>query len=162
LSTTITVCVQVALFPQVSVAVHTTRFVPFGKTDGALLDNVTDPEQFAWAEGLPKFTFEAVHFPASVPTVIVDEQLIDGGVVLATTMIWVAVAPTPQEFVADHVRVITLLQLVPGLLCVSANTTFVRLPPQSSVAVTPVGGATLRICIGTLQFGPLPLPGLSN
>src|SRR5205085_6961368 len=44
LSLTITVCVQVAVLPWVSLAVQTTRLVPTGKRVGALLVIVTGPQ----------------------------------------------------------------------------------------------------------------------
>jgi hypothetical protein len=61
LSTTITVCVQMAELPEASVAVHTTRLVPTGKLLGASLITVGVP-QLSDVVGLPKFTLVTEHW----------------------------------------------------------------------------------------------------
>src|SRR5437667_1810096 len=63
-------------------------------------------------------------------------------VVSLTVMCWLAVATLPQLSVAVQVRVMTLLQLEPGLLSVCWSTG-VRAPSQLSVAVTAAGAGTL-------------------
>src|ERR1041385_535649 len=64
-----------------------------------------------------------------------------GGVVSLTVMICVQLAGRPEPSVAVQVRVIVLLQLAPGLLCVSLKLTG-RSPLQLSCAVTVAGVAT--------------------
>src|SRR5207249_1507152 len=77
-----------------------------------------------------------------------------------TVMRWLAVAVLPQLSVAVQVRVMTLLQLEPGLLSVSC-TTIVTAPPQLSVAVTAAGGGTLvRHCTATSPGTPLSVGGV--
>ena len=68
LSTTVTVCVAVAVFPFASFAVQVTVVVPIGKTEGALFENVTVP-QLSAPVAVPKVTPEAVQSPASTVTV---------------------------------------------------------------------------------------------
>jgi len=68
--------------------------------------------------------------------------IIVGGVVSLTVMRCVPVALLPQLSVAVQVRVTILLQLDPGRLWLSSNTTG-GIPLQSSVAVTVAGAGTL-------------------
>src|SRR6266404_6087197 len=56
LSTTITSCVHVALLPQSSVTIQTTRLVPMGNCAGASLATRPLPAQLSVAVGVPKVT----------------------------------------------------------------------------------------------------------
>jgi hypothetical protein len=77
-----------------------------------------------------------------------------GGVVSLTVIVCVQVALLPEVSVAVQVRVITLLQLDPGLLWVSANCTGVG-PSQLSLDVTAAGDGTWlkhwKLAVGTGQ-----------
>jgi hypothetical protein len=78
LSLTVTVCWQVAVFPDPSVTVHVTTVTPAGNCDGALL--VTDAtEQLSDVVGVPRLTLVAKHCPEFVLTVTFAGQVIDGG-----------------------------------------------------------------------------------
>src|SRR6266481_1143061 len=57
-SLTITVCGQVMLLPELSVTVHVTVLVPTGKSAGALLVMLTEP-QLSAAVGVPRATLVA-------------------------------------------------------------------------------------------------------
>jgi len=96
LSSTITRCVHVAVFPLPSVTVQVTKFVPSGKTAGALL--VTDATlQLSPVTALPKVTLTAVQ-PALTDTVTSAGQVIVGGVVsrTITRCVHVALFPLPS------------------------------------------------------------------
>jgi hypothetical protein len=66
LSTTVTVCVAVAVLPAASVAVHITVVVPNGKTAGALFEIVAPT--LSVAEAVPRATLDAVARLGSVFT----------------------------------------------------------------------------------------------
>ena len=67
-----------------------------------------------------------------------------------------ALALVPQKLVTNQTRVIKLLQLLLGLLCVSLKTMF-DVVPQGLEAVTMGSPArVLRSCIVTLQLLPPP------
>jgi hypothetical protein len=66
LSTTVTICVAVAVFPLPSVTVHVTVVFPIGKELGALLLTLAT-EQLSAVDGEPKFTLIASH-KVFVPT----------------------------------------------------------------------------------------------
>src|SRR5436309_14741345 len=73
---------------------------------------------------------------------------------------WLAVATLPQPSVAVQVRVMTLLQLEPGLLSVCWNTGVIA-PPHLSVAVTVAGGGTLvRHCAARSPGTPISVGGV--
>ena len=77
LSTTVTLCVQVAVFPWMSVTVHVTVVVPTVKTDGASF--VTDwTPQLSDVTGVPRETPLAEHFPVSLFTVTAGGHAIVG------------------------------------------------------------------------------------
>ena len=140
-STTITNCVQLALLPQLSVAVQTTVLVPFGYVPGPLLTTVTVPLQLSDVVGLPSTTPLALHVPGFVLVVTVAGQLITGAVASLTRIVWLQLALLPLPSVAVHVRVMTLLQLEPGWLWVSPKFTTTLLS-QLSVAVTVAAAGT--------------------
>ena len=60
MSTTVTVCVQLAVLPDVSVTAQTTELVPRGKLVGALLATLATV-QLSEVIGLPKTTPLAEH-----------------------------------------------------------------------------------------------------
>ena len=64
---TVTVWLQVAVLPLLSVTVHVTVVVPFWKIDGASFV-VDDTWQLSDVDGVPSVTFDAVHWPGSVLT----------------------------------------------------------------------------------------------
>jgi len=74
-------------------------------------------------------------------TLVLAGQVMLGAMVSLTVMVWVQLALLPAVSLAVQVRVITLLQLEPGLLCVSLNCT-VLAPSQLSLAVTVAVGGT--------------------
>lgn len=77
LSVTVTVCVQVAVLPALSVTVQVTVVVPNGKLDGASLVTLATI-QLSEVTGVPKATEVAEHEPASVLTVILEGQVMTG------------------------------------------------------------------------------------
>ena len=78
IGSTVTVCVQVSIKPEPSVAVHVTIVSPIGNREGASL--VYPAPQLSVIVGMPKFTPLAVHKPESTFTVISPGQLITGAV----------------------------------------------------------------------------------
>lgn len=85
LSVTVTVCVQVAVFPLASVAVQIASVLPIGKAEGALF--VTDtPAQLSLATGVPKSTPVAVQ-PLLVVACTFAGQAIVGVVVSVTVTV---------------------------------------------------------------------------
>jgi hypothetical protein len=79
LSTTVTLCVQVAVLPRPSVTVHVTLVVPTGNSDGALFVTVIVPQPPP-VVGVPSATSVAPQAPASALTVRSGGQAMDGGV----------------------------------------------------------------------------------
>ena len=67
LSFTVTFCLHVAVFPEVSVTVQVTTVSPLGNVAGASLVTVATP-QLSEVVGVPRFTPEAVHPSGSVDT----------------------------------------------------------------------------------------------
>ena len=65
--------------------------------------------------------------------------VIVGAVVSLTVMVCDALLELPQASVAVHVRVITLLQLEPGLLCVSLNVIAAELQLSLAVGLADAG-----------------------
>ena len=130
-STTVTICVQVAVFPALSVAVHVTVVVPKGKVVGASLLTVAVP-QLSVAVATP---IEAVdeHCPKSVLMVIDDGHVITGFSVSTTVTICVQVAVFPALSVAVHVTVV-----VPKGKVVGASLLTVAVPQLSVAVATPI------------------------
>jgi hypothetical protein len=108
---------------------------------GALLITVTLLEQLSVAVALPSTTPLALQAPGLVLVVTVAGQLITGGVVSLTRIVWLQLALLPLLSVAVQVRTITLLQLDPGLdwLWLKLTTTLLS---QLSVAVTVAAAGT--------------------
>jgi len=78
-------------------------------------------------------------------------QVITGGVVSATVMVWVKLAVWPQVSLADQVLTMVLLQSLP--LGVSWKLTAVG-PSQSSLALTvAAAGTSARHCTLTVALG---------
>src|SRR3954447_537090 len=112
LSTTVTVCVAVELFPLASVAVYVTVVVPTGKMFPAgtpLRVTVTAPPQLSLVLADPSVTSETrvPHAFASAPvlTVTFEGAVTDGAVVSATVRLVVAVVVLPTASVAVTVIV---------------------------------------------------------
>src|SRR5579859_1884154 len=93
-----------AELPQLSVAVQTTAFVPFGNCAGALLTTVTLLEQLSVALALPNTTPLAVQRPGSVLAITVAGQLMSGAVVSAKLRCWTQLVALPHASVAVQVR----------------------------------------------------------
>src|SRR6202158_2358211 len=104
-STTITNCVQLALLPQLSVAVQTTVLVPFGYVPGPLLTTLTVPLQLSDVVGLPSTTPLALHVPGFVLVVTLAGQVMTGAVASLTRIVWLQLALLPLPSVAVHVQI---------------------------------------------------------
>ena len=104
-SFTVTICVQVSVFPAASFAVQVTVVSPIGKTNGALFVTVTVPLQLSDVVGVPKSTPDAVHKFASAETTTVAGQVIIGFWVSFTITFWVAVSVFPLPSLKSHVIV---------------------------------------------------------
>ena len=104
-SRTVTVNVQIELFPQASVAVDVTVVVPSGKAvpEAGELTIVTAPAQLSIAVTV-KFT-TAVQEPTGVVTVIFAGQVITGAVWSFTVIICVHSVKFPHTSVARYVLV---------------------------------------------------------
>ena len=85
LSETVTVWLQVALFPLLSVTVQVTVVTPIGKAAGALLVTEATP-QLSEVTGVPRATPVAVH-PVLVVAVTLRGQLIVGGTLSETVTV---------------------------------------------------------------------------
>lgn len=94
LSVTVTVWVQVAVFPLASVAVHVTVVTPFGKAESALLVTVAT-EQLSLAVGVPKLTPVAVQ-PEFVLAATLAGQVIVGGMLSKEVMVATLLLPAGQ------------------------------------------------------------------
>jgi hypothetical protein len=79
-SLTVTVKVQLVVFPAESVAVAVTVVEPFGNVEpeGGLQTGVVTPGQLSLTTGSAKFT-TAEHFPGSASCVMFAGHVIDGG-----------------------------------------------------------------------------------
>ncbi|RYJ36380.1 hypothetical protein NU08_4593 [Flavobacterium anhuiense] len=75
---TLTVCVQVCVFPAASFAIQVTVVFPIGKLDGASFVTVTVPVQLSDTVGVPKTTPDAAHKLASAETTTTTGHVIDG------------------------------------------------------------------------------------
>ena len=78
MSFTVTVCVQVCVFPAASVAIQVTVVFPKGKVDGALFVTVIAPLQLSDVVGVPKETPVATQEFALAETTTFDGQVIVG------------------------------------------------------------------------------------
>ena len=104
LSTTVTTCVAVDVFPDPSVTVQVTVVLPNGKATGALFD--TDAMlQLSFVIGFPKTTPVAVQ-AVFVETVNAIGATIVGFVLSTTVTTWVAVAVRPAPSVTVQVTVV--------------------------------------------------------
>ena len=105
LSTTVTICVAVAVFPDPSVAVHVTVVVPRGKLAGASFDAVA--LQLSAIVGVPRVTFAnaAAQVPASTFTVTAAGAVIVGSMLSSTVTIAVTLCVLLEPSVAVNVTV---------------------------------------------------------
>ena len=127
-SRTVTLCVQVAVFPLPSVTVQTMLFAPSGRGVGALF--ATDATlQLSPVAGVPKSTLVAVQ-PELADTVMSAGQVIVGNCVSRTVTVCAHVAEFPLASCAVQVTVVTPLGY-----CVGASFAVVMLPPQLSLVV---------------------------
>jgi hypothetical protein len=155
LSDTVTVWVQVVLFPAASTTVQVTVVTPIGKVAGALL--VTDATvQLSDATGDPSATV-AKQEPASVVAVMFEGQAIVGIWLSETVTICVQVLVLPALSTTVQVTVVTPIGKVAGALFVTDATaqlsavtglpraTVARQEPASVVAVMFEGQAIVGI-----------------
>jgi hypothetical protein len=140
LSTTVTVCVQVLVFPELSVTVHVTVVTPTGKVAGALLLTEATP-QLSPVVGVPRFTPVAVH-PELVVVFILDGQVIVGGTISVTVTVCVHEAVFPELSVIVQITLVTPNGKEAGALLVTdANpqpAVVTGVPRLTLVAVHPV------------------------
>jgi hypothetical protein len=104
LSRTVTICVAVAIFPALSVAVQVTVVFPIGKAAGALFVTTT-AEQLSLATGNPKLTPVAVH-PALAFTIFGAGAVITGFELSTTVTVCVAVLIFPLPSVTVQVTIV--------------------------------------------------------
>ena len=143
LSTTLTTCVAVAVFPAPSVTVHVTVVFPNGNATGALF--VTEATvQLSFVTGVPNTTPVAVH-AVFVFTVIAAGATMVGFVLSTTVTTCVAVAVFPAPSVTVHVTVV-----FPNANTVGAL--FVTLATVQLSAVTGVPNATLNAAHALFAF----------
>src|SRR5918993_1156378 len=102
LSTTVTVCVAVAMLPAASVTFHVTVVVPRGNEAGASFVTASGGNgQLSPVVGVPRLTFVATQEPASVPTSVRFAGGVIVGTVLSTTVtVCMNVAMLPLASVA--------------------------------------------------------------
>ena len=98
LSSTITFCVAVAVFPALSVTVQVTTVVPNGKVPGALLVTEATP-QLSAVVGVPKVTPKALHDEFAL-TVTATGAVIVGSSVSFTVTVKLAELVLPAASVA--------------------------------------------------------------
>jgi len=104
LSTTVTVCVAVAVLPDASVAVQITVVAPSGNVAGALLEAVA--EQLSATVAVPSDTPLAVQSPASAFTVTAAGAVMVGFTLSTTVTVCVAVVVLPDASVAVQITVV--------------------------------------------------------
>ena len=104
LSTTVIVCVAVAVFPAASVAVHVTTVAPNGKAESPSFVTVT-VVQLSLAIGFPRFEITASQL-LSAFTVISAGATIVGFVLSSTVTFCVALAVLPALSVTVHVTTV--------------------------------------------------------
>ena len=105
---TVTVKLQVAVFPDASVAVQVTVFVPIGNVaPDSGLHNVVTPGQLSVAVGV-KFTATplAAGQVTAVTAVILAGQVIVGGCVSMTVMVKAQLAVLPEASATEQVTVV--------------------------------------------------------
>ena len=103
-STTLTNCSALVVFPDVSVTVHVTVVSPSGKNSGALFDTISiDTESNV--SGIPILTIFLSNDSASV--LISDGDAITGRIVSETITCWVILDEFPDSSVAVHVTVVS-------------------------------------------------------
>jgi hypothetical protein len=155
LSVTVTSCVQLAVFPETSVAVQVTVVVPIVNTAGASLVIIKSApdEQLSAAVGVPKATAVAVHTPASAATLTLAGQVIVGFSVSLTVTLWVQVAVFPEASVTVQVTVVVPIVNTAGASLVITKSApdeqlsvAVGVPKFTPVAVhTPASATTLTL-----------------
>ena len=99
--------VQEFEFPEPSIAVQVTVFVPTGKMDPFVgeLTNVSAPSQMSDATGAGNVTAAPPESRGASATIISAGQEIVGGVVSTTLTVWLQKALLLHASVAFHVRV---------------------------------------------------------
>jgi hypothetical protein len=140
LSETVTVWLQVALFPLLSVTVQVTVVAPIGKAAGALLVTEATP-QLSEVTGVPRTTPVAVQ-PVLVVAVTLAGQVIVGRILSETVTVWLQVALFPLLSVTVQVTVVAPIGKAGGALLVTEATPQLSevtgVPRATPVAVQPV------------------------
>jgi hypothetical protein len=96
LSTTVTVCVAVAVLPAQSVAVHVTVVLPTGKVFPEGVRDTVTPAQLSEAEAVPGFTTVSQDVaPGPVLALTLAGAVIVGGVLSVTVIVCTALAVFP-------------------------------------------------------------------
>jgi hypothetical protein len=155
-SSTVTVCVAVEVFPAASVAVQVTLVIPIGNVAGASFATVA-PVQLSENIGDPKTTAVAVHAAKSAGTVIATGAVITGFWVSSTVTVCVAVAVFPAASVAVHVTVVKPIGNIAGAsfatvapVQLSAN---IGVPKTTALAVHAATSAGTVIATGAVIVG---------
>jgi hypothetical protein len=131
----VTVNTQEFVLVQLSVTTHATELTPLGKVDplGGVQDTVTPPQ--ASVAVTVKVTLLLLHWPGSALKTRLDEQVMDGGVVSRTVMVWVQTARFVDESTASHVRVALKVSPQSTLVIVPVTRMLTFVPSQRSMAV---------------------------
>lgn len=177
LSKMVIACIQVFVLPVPSVTVQVTIVIPNGKTNGALLVTVTEPQLPEVVGGVSKGkVFEQVS--GSTLKLCGPAQVIVRLVLLVTVMIWVQVLVLPLPSVTVHITVVVPNGYTRGALLVIEDTlqlsSAIGVPKATPVAVHPllvvvltfggqiiVGFILSRIVITCVQVFVLPLPSVA-
>ena len=148
ISRTTIVAVQVAVFPQSSVAVHVrvTLYVPMQSPGVVASVNVivTLASHSSIAEAIPKFGM-----PGQETNVVISGQKIVGGVTSRTTIVRLHVELLPQSSVAVHVLVTLYVPAHDPCVVASVNV-IVTVASHASVAVGGVNTGTAGQLIGVV------------
>src|SRR5207249_1984217 len=118
---TMTGCVQLALLPLASVAVHITEVGPSGKRLGALLVRLA-MAQLSPVSGVPNSTSVAQHWPAGITTMTSSGQVSVGGWLSTTITRWVQTVELPFTSVTVHTTKLVPSRKLPGALLTTLAT----------------------------------------
>jgi hypothetical protein len=140
LSVTVTVWLQVAVLPLLSVTVQVTVVVPIGNAAGALLETEATP-QLSAVTGVPRATPVAVH-PVLVVAFTFTGQVMVGSTLSVTVTVWLQVAVLPLLSVTVQITVVVPIRNAAGALLETEATpqlsAVTGVPRATPVAVHPV------------------------
>jgi hypothetical protein len=156
LSVTVTVWLQVAVLPALSVTVQVTVVVPAGNAAGALFVTEATP-QLSAVTGVPRLTPVAVQ-PLFVVVLTATGQVIVGRILSVTVTVWLQVAVLPALSVTVQVTVVVPVGNAAGALFVTEATpqlsAVTGIPRLTPVAVQPlfvvVLTATGQVIVGRI------------